>query len=51
MPWETCNIILNSGSTGSFYAGDIVTGTVIVKFQQKQKIERKQYCYIISLIK
>ncbi|XP_063382824.1 arrestin domain-containing protein 5-like [Cydia fagiglandana] len=39
MPWQSCDIILNSGSTGCFYAGDIITGTVVVKFQQKQKIE------------
>ncbi|XP_063367981.1 arrestin domain-containing protein 5-like [Cydia amplana] len=39
MPWQSCDIILNSGSKGCFYAGDIITGTVVVKFKQKQKIE------------
>ncbi|XP_047996227.1 arrestin domain-containing protein 17-like isoform X2 [Leguminivora glycinivorella] len=40
MPWQSCDIIFNSGSTDCFYAGDIITGTVVVNFQQKQKIER-----------
>ncbi|XP_028026659.1 arrestin domain-containing protein 2-like [Bombyx mandarina] len=40
MTWDNCIIRLNSDSTGSFYTGDIVTGTVILEFDQEQKIER-----------
>ncbi|CAG9791057.1 unnamed protein product [Diatraea saccharalis] len=40
MTWENCVVKLNSDSTGSFYSGDVVAGSVILKFKRKQKIER-----------
>ncbi|CAH0399362.1 unnamed protein product [Chilo suppressalis] len=41
MTWENnCVVKLNSDSTESFYCGDIVTGTVILKFKRKENIER-----------
>uniref|UniRef100_A0A1E1WJ31 Arrestin C-terminal-like domain-containing protein n=1 Tax=Pectinophora gossypiella TaxID=13191 RepID=A0A1E1WJ31_PECGO len=39
MSWESCIILLNSDSTGSFYCGDIVTGSVVIEFKKKQKVE------------
>lgn len=41
MTWDNCIVRLNSDSTGSFYTGDIVTGTVILEFDQEQKIESR----------
>lgn len=34
-----CTINFNSDSTGSFYAGDIVTGTVILELKNEQKFQ------------
>ncbi|XP_021181832.2 arrestin domain-containing protein 2 isoform X1 [Helicoverpa armigera] len=34
-----CTITFNSDSTGSFYAGDIVTGTVILELKNDQKFQ------------
>ncbi|XP_052752224.1 arrestin domain-containing protein 5-like [Galleria mellonella] len=39
MPWKTCSVLLNSASAGNLYAGDIVTGSVILEFDKKRKIE------------
>ncbi|XP_053611565.1 arrestin domain-containing protein 2-like isoform X2 [Plodia interpunctella] len=39
MTWESCTVMLNSDSTGSVYAGDIVTGTVTMEFTKKKFIE------------
>ncbi|KAJ2949424.1 hypothetical protein O0L34_g15340 [Tuta absoluta] len=39
MSWESCIILLNTDSTRSCYAGDIVTGTVILEFKKEQKVE------------
>lgn len=36
---ENCVVNLNSDSTGSFYAGDIVTGTVVLEFEKEEHIE------------
>lgn len=40
MAWESCIVLLNSDSTGSFYTGDIVTGSAILEFKKVQKIDR-----------
>lgn len=39
MVWESCNITLNTGFTGAFYTGDIVTGSINFNFKNKQKLE------------
>ncbi|KAJ0174976.1 hypothetical protein K1T71_009117 [Dendrolimus kikuchii] len=36
---ENCVVNLNSDSTGSFYTGDIVTGTVVLEFEKEENIE------------
>ncbi|KAM3965439.1 arrestin domain-containing protein 1 [Aphomia sociella] len=40
MSWKTCSVLLNTDSTKNLYAGDIVTGSVILEFQKKQNIEK-----------
>lgn len=41
MSWESCVVLLNSDSTGNCYTGDIVTGTVVLEFTQKQHVQCK----------
>lgn len=35
----TCSITLNSDSIGNFYAGDVVTGVVVLDLKNDQKLE------------
>ncbi|XP_063829834.1 arrestin domain-containing protein 5-like [Ostrinia nubilalis] len=46
MVWDYCSVNLNSDSTGSFYAGDIVTGSVYLKFKQRKNIERIEFIVV-----
>ncbi|KAL0821296.1 hypothetical protein ABMA28_005895 [Loxostege sticticalis] len=46
MVWDYCSVNLNSDSTGSFYAGDIVTGSVYLKFKNRQKIESIEFTVV-----
>ncbi|KAI5643885.1 arrestin domain-containing protein 2-like [Phthorimaea operculella] len=39
MSWESCIILLNTDSTRSCYAGDCVTGTVVLEFKKEQKVD------------
>lgn len=47
MAWHNCVVNLNSDSTGSFYTGDIVTGTVVLEYTHRKTIERNVNFYFL----
>ncbi|XP_041980939.1 arrestin domain-containing protein C31A2.12-like [Aricia agestis] len=40
MVWDKCNIILHSASDSCFYTNNIITGSIILEFTSKRKVEK-----------
>lgn len=39
MTWINCTVSLNSDSSGTFYTGSIVTGTLLLECEHELKVE------------